>query len=348
MAAERPFYKAFVKLGTYLRQSCDFDNSEAKTPEQERLLEVLVKAEQLNGWFTQANLLHALGHWGSLLTEAGLREWLEPYDLKTPQQPKRVALIMAGNIPLVGFHDLCCVLLSGHNAMVKMASNDTALIPFLMEQLVAFDDRLAGRVVFVTERMVDFDAAIATGSSNTGRYFEHYFGKYPNIIRKNRNSVAVLDGTETEEELSGLGEDIFRYFGLGCRSVSKLYVPKDYGFEPFFKAVFNYQDIMEHAKYANNYDYNKAVFLMSEYKLRDNGFLLLKADDGFGSPIGTLFYEHYVSVADLEERLEASADALQCVVGRTLPDSIAFGHTQVPELDAYADGIDTLDFLKRL
>ncbi|HAI42245.1 MAG TPA: acyl-CoA reductase, partial [Maribacter sp.] len=178
------------------------------------------------------------------------------------------------------------------------------------------------------------------------RYFEYYFGKKPNIIRKNRNSVAVLSGKESQEELTALGEDIFRYFGLGCRSVSKIYLPKEYNIDTFFKAMFPYNSIINHHKYANNYDYNKAVYLMSEFKLLDNGFLILKEEESFGSPIASLFYEYYEDVSTLKEKLKDNKENLQCIVSSGfVEDEISFGNTQKPMLNDYADGIDTIAFL---
>jgi len=204
------------------------------------------------------------------------------------------------------------------------------------------------RITFIKDRLTDFDAVIATGSNNTSRYFEYYFGKKPNIIRKNRNSVAILTGKETEQELIALGEDIFRYYGLGCRSISKIFVPKEYNFETFFKAMYAYQDCMNTAKYANNYDYNKAVYLMSNFKLLENGFLLLKEDQNYASPIACLFYETYSSEAELTTRLQLDSEKIQCIVGaQTSKKQFKFGQTQQPGLGDYADGIDIIEFLSK-
>ena len=253
---------------------------------------------------------------------------------------------MAGNIPLVGFHDLLCVLITGNKALVKLSSNDQKLIPLLIDFLIDIEPSLKDKVIFTKEKLDHYDAVIATGSNNTARYFEYYFGKKPNIIRKNRNSVAVLSGKESQEELTALGEDIFRYFGLGCRSVSKIYLPKEYNIDTFFKAMFPYNSIINHHKYANNYDYNKAVYLMSEFKILDNGFLILKEEESFGSPIASLFYEYYEDVSTLKEKLKDNKENLQCIVSSGfVEDEISFGNTQKPMLNDYADGIDTIAFL---
>ena len=319
-----------------------------KAPVYLDLEEALQKAEQQNAWFDRENCLFALKHWANLLKENSLKAWLSTYPIKE-KTPKQVALILAGNIPMVGFHDLLCVLLSGHKAIGKLSSQDKVLLPFLIKKLEEIAPEFKGTVCFTEERINDFDAVIATGSNNTARYFEYYFGKKPHIIRRNRNSVAVLTGKETPEELFQLGEDIFRYFGLGCRSVSKLFVPEDYDFVAFFEAIYPYHTLLDHQKYVNNYDYNKAVYLMSLFKLLENGFLLLKEDEKYASPIATLFYERYKDMATLNQRLEADKEEIQCIVsGGNIPHTIRFGQSQVPSLTDYADGVDTMAFLNSI
>ena len=256
---------------------------------------------------------------------------------------------MAGNLPLVGFHDLLCVLVAGHKAIVKLSSDDRVLLPYLITQIRTFAPEWAEAVAFTDDKVTEYDAVIATGSDNTARYFEYYFGKKPHIIRKNRHSVAVLTGEETPEELQDLGKDIFLYYGLGCRSVSKLFVPQGYDFDLLFQAIYPYKDIIEEQKYANNYDYNKAVYLMSLYKLLENGFLLLKEDEHYGSPIATLFYEYYTNKETLKKKLATDREKIQCVVGHNFIDGeIPFGQTQTPKLWDYADGVNTLTFLLNL
>ena len=255
---------------------------------------------------------------------------------------------MAGNIPLVGFHDFLSALITGHSVIVKQSSNDKHLLPLLAKYLEYVAPEYKGMITFTEEKLEAYDAVIATGSDNTARYFDYYFGKKPNIIRKNRNSVAVLTGNETPEQLEALAEDIFRYYGLGCRNVSKLYVPENYNFDVFFSAIYAWKDIINQAKYANNYDYNKAVYLMSLFEMLENGFLMLKEDASFGSPIATLFYEQYSSLESLYNTLQEHADAIQCVVGEGLDiPTVSFGETQKPTLHDYADGVDTIAFLLR-
>jgi hypothetical protein len=249
----------------------------------------------------------------------------------------------------VGFHDFLSVLISGHKVLAKLSSNDKQLLPYLTGQLLVIEPGFQEFISFTEEKLENFDAVIATGSNNTARYFDYYFGKYPNIIRKNRNSVAVLNGTESAEQLEALANDIFRFFGLGCRNVSKLFIPKDYNFDNFFKAMFTWKHVINDHKYINNYDYNKAVYLMSLLPVLDNEFLLLKEDSGYSSPISVVFYEYYEDTEILRQKLDENSESIQCVVADGgIVAAIPFGKTQSPQLWDYADGVDTLDFLLKL
>ena len=341
---------AFIELGNFLKQfnfEKNSKNKEVKNNEGnfEAFEQLITLSQSHNGWFTPENVHFSIQSWANALTDKQLTKWLSNYDFSTIQ-PKTVGLILAGNIPLVGFHDFLSVVLSGHRVLVKTSSNDQHLIKFLSNYLISIEPRLADSMTFTDGKLENFDAVIATGSNNTARYFEYYFKDKPSIIRKNRNSVAVLNGNESHEDLVALGEDIFRYFGLGCRNVSKLFVTKDYNFETFFKAIFEHQEVIHYEKYANNYDYNKAVFLMSNFKLRDNGFLTLKEDVSYSSPISSVFYEFYDDLNTLTHRLETENEQIQCVVSNELvAKSIPFGKTQQPDLWDYADNVDTLKFL---
>ncbi len=316
--------------------------SEAGTAEEKELLE-LCKAS--NGWFSEDNVKFACKHWSEALAMQNLEQWLSDYEI-VPIEPKTVAIVMAGNVPLVGFHDFLSVLMSGHRVLVKLSSNDKHLLPYITKKLIEIEPEFESFISYAEEKLENFDAVIATGSNNTARYFEHYFGKYPSIIRKNRNSVAVLGGFETADQLKGLADDVFRYFGLGCRNVSKVYIPKDYNFDPFFNAMFSWKDVIHDNKYINNYDYNKAVYLMSDLKILDNEFLLLKEDTGFSSPISVVFYEHYENLEALRSHLKSKHEHIQCIVSDCEIDgAIPFGSSQTPGLGDYADGVDTLRFL---
>ena len=319
-----------------------------KAPLYKKIELILEEAERKNAWFDRENCLMTLHHWAGLLKKENLSQWLSSYSIENIPQ-KRIALILAGNIPLVGFHDLLCTLLIGHTAIVKLSSNDKVLLPFLISELKNLTPIFEDKIMFTEEKLTDFDAVIATGSNNTARYFEYYFGKKPHIIRKNRNSVAILTGEETKEELELLGKDIFTYFGLGCRNVSKIFIPENYDFTNFFQAIYSFHSVMNHQKYINNYDYNKAVYLMNLEQLLENGFLLLKEDKHYASPIATLFYEKYTNISSLQERLTEDKELIQCIVSNgSFPNSITFGQAQIPSLRDYADGIDTIAFLNNI
>ncbi len=328
---------AFVNLGKSLKEIAS-----------EKEESILQKAQAENGWFTLENIRFSLNSWSEALSEENLKKWVSKYKIEETN-PKTIAIIMAGNIPLVGFHDFLSVLITGNRVLAKLSSNDKILLPFIAEYLISLEPEFKKYIEFTEGKLENFEAVIATGSNNTARYFDYYFGKYPNIIRKNRNSVAVLTGNETAEELQKLADDILIYFGLGCRNVSKLYVPENYDFEAFFKAMYSWKEIIHNHKYINNYDYNKAVYLMDSFPLLDNEFMLLKEDNGFSSPISVVFYEKYPSLQNLKKELEAQSEYIQCVVSNAgLPNEITFGKAQIPDLWNYADGIDTVDFLLKL
>ncbi|MDG1037741.1 MAG: acyl-CoA reductase [Polaribacter sp.] len=344
---------AFTKLGAFLSQfsiekTNKIDGIEHNEIFFDGFLHQIKLAEENNSWFTKENILLALNSLSKSLTRNNLTTFTKNHNLDV-NSTKKVAIIMAGNIPLVGFHDFLSVLISGHAVLVKQSSNDKHLLPFLAKYLEYVEEDFKSKITFTEEKLTDFDAIIATGSDNTARYFEFYFKNKPNIIRKSRNSVAVITGKETEEDFIELSNDIFQYFGLGCRSVSKLYVPKNYDFDDFFTGMFSKKDIINHAKYANNYDYNKAVYLMSLFDLLENGFLMIKEDKSYSSPIATVFYEYYDNEIDLKIKLNQDKEKIQCIVSKGFLDNeIAFGQTQNPKLTDYADGVNTLDFLSKI
>ena len=341
---------AFVKLGEFLGQFSNEAIQKNNNVEHNDLFfdgfkHQLKLAEEHNGWFTQENIKFGLQGWSESLTIKNITKWLEPYSVNITT-PKQVAIIMAGNIPLVGFHDFLSVLITGHHVIVKQSSNDKHLLPYLAKYLEYVEPYFKGTIKFTEGKLENFNAVIATGSNNTARYFEYYFKGKPSIIRNNRNSIAVLTGNETHEELKNLSEDIFRYYGLGCRNVSKFFVPKDYNFDAFFEAMYHWHPIVNKAKYANNYDYNKAVYLMSEFDMLENGFFMIKEDKSFASPIATLFYEYYEDINQLKEKLEIEKHQIQCIVSKGFTkNEIAFGGTQKPKLWDYADSIDSVEFL---
>lgn len=310
--------------------------------------EAIVKASFANSWFTIENINISLeAILSNFLNKEKLICWLEGYDLaRGSKYSKRIGLIMAGNIPLVGFHDLLCVLASGNEAIIKLSSKDNLLLPWIIGVLNDVSPELAKRIK-ITDRLTDFEAIIATGSNNTNRYFEYYFGKFPHIFRKNRNSVAVLTGTESENELLALGKDIFTHFGLGCRNISKLMVPSGYNFNFFFESLESFSEAMDTFHYKNNYDYNRTLLLMNNQAHLASDFLMLVENPNIASPLATLHYEYYQNQNDLISKLDSCSGQIQCIVGNNIDgyEFLDFGKTQAPELIDYADGKDTMAFL---
>ncbi|WP_324760086.1 acyl-CoA reductase [Sphingobacterium thalpophilum] len=325
---------AFVKLGQLLQNY------------PQDLIQVIEQAQYKNPWYTVGYVKKAIQAIAANLTNEKLQHWLSDYP--DMQSEKTVGLILAGNIPLVGFHDILCVLISGFKAKIKVSSDDAGLTTCVLALLADIEPEVRARFEIV-DKLKDFDLVIATGSDNTSRYFDYYFGSKPHIIRRNRNSIGVITGQETPEQLRDLGHDIFDYFGLGCRSVSKIFIPKDYAVSQLFEGIADFKMISEHFKYNNNYDYNKSIYLINGDKHYDNGFLLLKEDTRTASPLAVLYYEEYNSLSELENELNTQQQAIQCVVS-AIPLSLespvfGFGESQCPALSDYADGVNTLDFL---
>lgn len=330
----------FSKLGDFITQNLETD----------ALKSLYWSARNENGWFTEDNVKLAVENIAKIyLNETALEKFVEKYAIKENTNPKKIGIVMAGNIPAVGFHDLLCVVLSGNIALLKLSSGDTVTMLFLINKLYELAPELK-EVIKIAQRLNDADALIATGSDNTAKHFEYYFASKPRIIRRNRTSVAVLNGNESRAELADLGNDIFQYFGLGCRNVSKLYVPVGYTFDKFYESIEYWSTIRLHHKYNNNYDYNKSIYLVNRVPHFDNGFLLLKEDDALVSPISACFYETYENTAHLKQILEENTEKTQCIVSSDahFENSFRFGEAQIPKLDDFADGVDTMEFLMNL
>src|SRR5688572_20344430 len=314
------------------------------------LQDVIEKAHANNPWFTPEFIRHALTAIGNEYLDAKkVRNWSITY--QTEDVPsKKVAIIMAGNVPLVGFHDLICVLSSGHRAMIKLSEKDSILPRFIIDKWKTLCPELSDRITY-SERLEGFDAVIATGSNNSGRYFEYYFRDHPHILRRNRNGVAVLTGNETVDELRELSKDIFIYYGLGCRNVSKIYVPRGYDFSNWHAAIDHWAHLGEHHKYKNNLDYNFAIFIINQLPHIHLGHLILKEDEALGSRIGSLHYTFYTDMTMLTHELEDRKNEIQCLIS-SFPiknwKHVNFGQSQIPSLNDYADGIDTMQFLTTL
>ncbi|PCH70111.1 MAG: acyl-CoA reductase [Bacteroidales bacterium] len=347
--------KAFVELGDFLSQFSSEDAIRAEHRLNSTFyyeFEALLKrVSNENLWFTPLHVHESINGICSFLKEQKLIDWVNRYSISDQNTQLKVAIIMAGNIPMVGFHDMLSVLISGHSFIGKLSSKDNHLLNFVSKLLIEINSEFEELISFQSERLSGknkFDAIIATGSNNSARYFEAYFKKYNHIIRRNRNSVAVLSGEETNEELEALGRDVFLYFGLGCRNVSKLYIPKGYNLVHLLDCWEKYSFVNDHNKYANNYDYQRSMLLMNRIEHLDTGFVLLNENTEIASPIGVVNYEYYSEINDLENILNKNSELIQCIVGNTIQNAIPFGKAQEPELWDYADNVDTIKFLSQL
>jgi len=332
--SERIF--AFLQLGK------KFSSLTQKEKEQ-----LYNRAKAKNAWFTFDNIDFSIQQIANNLTREKMDDWLQDYSLSI-SYPKNIGLVTAGNIPLVGFHDFISVLLSGHNLMAKLSSQDEVLMKYVAQVIIEEQPEFKNKINFV-EKLNNIDAIIATGSNNSSRYFEYYFGKYPNIIRKNRTSVAVLTGRENDTEYQGLGEDIFRYFGLGCRNVAKIYVPQNFNPAEFIERLTPWQVVNENHKYANNYYYNRSVYLLKQLPFWEGGYFLMLETEDLYSPLAVLYFEKYHDLTKLKSKIKNQENQLQCVVGNIdYPGALPFGQAQKPAWKDYADNLDTMKFLNQL
>ena len=330
--------EALVKLGESINTGSD------------EYIKVRENAYLHNKWFTEKNIDKAIiAIKSEFLDKEKIENWISHYNIPDNPANKNTGIIMAGNIPLVGFHDLITVFISGHKALVKLSGKDTILMEYVINLLYHIDPKIKNRVK-IAERLNDIDAIIATGSNNSYRYFDYYFGKYPHIIRKNRNGVAVLTGEENDKDLDKLTNDILDYFGLGCRNISKIYVPENYDFSPLMKSLDKHQYLKEHNKYMNNYDYNLAISLINKDKIYQNDIIFLKEDISYLSRIASVHFEEYNNKDEVVTRLNNDNELIQVVASKNgnemnFEREVPFGMTQSPTLSEYADGVDTLEFL---
>lgn len=321
-----------VNLGEYLME----DSEELKSVKQ--------KAFEQNKWFTEEFINFSFKQISThYLNRGKLESWVGYYHIDDNISPKKIGIVMAGNIPLVGFHDFLSVFITGHHQAIKLSEKDDVLLKHLIEKLITWNTEVSN-VVQIASLLKDCDAYIATGSNNSARYFHHYFGKYPSIIRSNKTSVAVLSGDETVDQLTSLSDDVFIYFGLGCRNVSKLFVPEGYDFETLINAFKKYNYFSDFTKYRNNYDYNLALFIMNNKFYMANGCVILLENESVFSPVSVLHYSYYRNQENVFEELNQNVN-IQCVVGE---GHVPFGKSQEPGLFDYADGVDTMQFLLTL
>jgi hypothetical protein len=341
-------YKQRIESIEYLGHILEDVNSEHWQP-------CISKTYQENQGFTPTNTVKALSNLGNMLSKDLLSQWLNQYNISDESSNKKIGIIMAGNIPLVGLHDLVSCMIAGHDAVIKMSRDDKVLLPYLLEQLFNKFPYWKEHITLV-DKLTTYDAVIATGSNNTSRHFQYYFKHVPHLIRKNRHSVAIIKGDETKSDFELLAEDLFSYFGLGCRNVSKFYVPEPFDYPTFYDSIESFNDIKNHNKYANNHTYNKAINIMNLVKIYDNDFLILYESEQVGSPVAVCHYEFYKNDEDLQSLLQRDAEHIQCVVKSNhnpfevtideLKDrTFLFGEAQCPNPWDYADGVDTLQWL---
>ncbi len=322
-----------VRLGEYMMSN------------EEGWMEAKKRAQEENGWFIPEFVTLSVENIASdYLQPASIDTLIDRYHLSHEiSTRKKVGIVMAGNIPLVGCHDFLCVFLSGHFSFIKASSKDDVLLKHLVQTMEEWEPDMREQVEFGS-LLKNCDAYIATGSNNSSRYFTFYFKKYPHIIRRNRTSVAVLTGNETIEELQKLADDVYQYFGLGCRNVTKIFVPKNYDFVPMLEAFKKYDHLSYHNKYKNNYDYQLAIHLLNNRYYMTNGSILLIEESALYSPISQLNYEYYVAINEVQKKLHDN-EAIQCVVS---DESTGFGEAQKPGICDFADGVDTMAFLSSL
>lgn len=342
-----------VEAFSYLRDKMLswLDGAHADDAWGRRFNEVIRVSEQENPWFTSDNVVLAVKNLTIMLQDDALHEWLGHYPDRASAPAKVVGVVMAGNIPMVGFHDFMCVLMSGNRFIGKLAHDDRHFLPFLADTLVEAMPELQDYISFTTERLAGFDAIIATGSNNSSRYFDFYFGRYPNLIRRNRNGVAVIKGDEQNDALRRLCSDIVQYFGLGCRSVSMLFVPQRYDFTPLLDVLSECNTMLsDNHRYYNNYKYYRTINLLDQRPHFDTGAMIVREEASFQSPVAVLHYQYYNSIEQLTALLDENADEVQCIVSDKafFEGSFDFGNAQKPRVCDYADGVDTMEFLLSL
>ena len=336
----------FVKLGRFFS---DYINNNLESLERNKFDKAINESILHNSFFSKKNILKSLLSWSNVLTKKSIDDFLSNYLIKNKKREKKIAIIMAGNIPLVGFHDFFCVIISGNFAVIKLSSKDSHLFKFILSFLVKENPDFDTKFDVVESKLQIFDAVIATGNNISANQFELYFKKYPKIIRKNRHSIAILNGNETKKEIELLANDIFYYYGLGCRNVSKIFIPNNYNLDILFKSFVLWNEVINKNSYSNNYNYYRAIYLLNKEVFFDNGFVLLKESEKIGSPVGTIYFEYYKSDNQIKEMIKKNNEKIQCIVSNNnYPKTIKFGETQMPNLNDFADDIDTLNFLLKL
>jgi len=334
-------------LGHFLEFFCSNNPEIEKNKFTLQLSKAIDDSISINPYFNKDNIIYNIKYWSKKLNKKDLNYLVQDYPLS--KKKINVGIIMAGNIPLVGFHDFICVFLSGHKSIVKLSNKDNKLFVIFHNFLINANKEIKKYIEISENIYRKFDAVIATGNNLSSRLFENYFEEIPKIIRNARYSIAVLNGHESDDDLKKLSFDIFMYYGLGCRNVSKLFLPLNYNFEKLIKSLREWKPMASNNAYRNNYTYNKAIYSINGNFYFDTGYILLKESNKIGSPIGTTFYSFYENEKDLKKSIANYADNIQCIVSNNIVEnSIDFGSTQCPSIDDYADNINTMDFLLKL
>ncbi len=336
-----------IWLGEFIREHFNNYLHSEFSDLHKKLTDAIINEKYNNPWFTENNIEYSLKHWGELLKTENVLNWIKLYHLQTTKKQKNILIIAAGNIPLVSFHDVLCVFLTGNRSIVKLSSKDKNLLKLLVEIWSTKYSDIKQMITFTEHTVKNFDAVITTGSNESLKYFESYFGKYPHIFRGHRNSIAILDGTESQTDLQNLSDDVFLYFGLGCRSVSKIFVPQNYDFDFLINSFKKWEHIFYHNYYLNNFEYQKTIYLLNKTPFIDGGFFMLKESENFSSPIGVIFYEYYSDISILAQKIKALSSQIQCIVYKENKylKTVKFGSSQSPTLWDYADDIDVVNFL---
>ena len=342
--------QAFASLGGMLLEVGQSNHKKShSTSLLNDLNSAVIEASNYNGWFIEDNVRFMLTSIGISLNKTNIEKWIEPYEQELARNitEKQVGVVMAGNVPIVGFHDFLSVLISGHKIIAKLSGDDNKLLPLIAEILISIEPGFKEMISFTDSQLKGFDAIIATGSNNTSRYFEYYFGRYPNIIRKNRNGIAVLTGDESDSDLQKLSEDVFMYYGLGCRNISHIIIPEDYDFTRLLDTFSLNGKVNLNHKHFNNYEYNKAIYLVNSKQHFDTGNLLLTEESSYSSPVSVIHYSYYSDIKIANRLLEVNDAKIQCKVSisKEIKNVIPLGNSQNPQLWDYADGIDTMKFL---
>ncbi|GAB4203244.1 MAG: acyl-CoA reductase [Bacteroidia bacterium] len=333
---------SFIHLSDILKKYLQNDTN---TPYYDVIQKSIQQAEILNPWFIEKFIHTMLSHISDLISKESIESYIA--DFQTASHPKNILVIAAGNIPMVSFHDVMTVLLSVHTLIFKPSSKDTVLMKMILHILQDINPKLKEKIIIVESPLSgrNMDAVIATGTNNTAHHIHQYFSQYPRIVRNNRTSIAIIDETTTDEELKKLADDILLYFGMGCRNVSKIFIPENFDIQRIFKNIYDYGFVMQHHKYMNNYDYYRSIYLLNRESFLENNFLIVKESEQLHAPVANLFYQRYTDINEPLKYIQNHQNDVQTIVGK---NHTPFGMSQFPHISDFSDGINTKNFLMEL